>query len=572
MHFYDPHAPYDPPPDFRGKHGSAPYAGEIAFADSQLARLLKSIPRRKRTARKDTIVVVTADHGEGFGEHGENGHGLLLYEESVHVPLVVRATGLLRAGLRIAQPVSLVDVVPTVCELAGLAVPEEVQGRSLAALAGGEHRDAVAVPIYSETLYPGRFGWSDLRSLRVGSWRLVQSSESELYDLAADPQEAHDLAAAQPDVVRETTRALAGLRSQLERSATAATEIGLEEAARLRALGYVGGAVVAPAAAGAPLPNPRRKIEVYTQLLQARQALADGDLASAERQAERLVEREPGMIEGRIALGEVLLRQRRFTDAAAAFRGALERRSGDPTLVAALATAEIEAARPDAALEVLTPAMRDQPREPRFHFLAGRAHLLRGQLADARREFEEGLRLNPGSAAALVELAGVAVADGDPERAVSLAQQALAIDPRARGAHLAWGQALDRMHQDEQAKAQVETELTAWPDDFRAALLLGELAERRGDSAAAESFFRRAIAIEPRFAASHLRLARRLLESGGDAAEGVELARRALELGVNGEQRALTYYLLADFYSRLGETALSRQNARLAQESLPHGQ
>src|SRR4029453_10208379 len=195
-------------------------------------------------------------------------------------------------------------------------------------------------------------------------------------------------------------------------------------------------------------------------------------------------------------------------------------------------------------------------------FLAGRAHLMRQELAEARRAFEAGLKLNPRSAAALVELAGVALAEGDPPQSVKLAQQALALDPRARGAHLAWGQALDGLHQYDEARTQVEAELAAWPDDFRAAFLLGDLAERQGDAAAAEEYFRRAIVIEPRFALAHLRLARRLLERGGDAREGLKLASRALELGVAGEDPGLAYFLLPDFYSRLGDTALSRQNAR----------
>jgi len=569
VHLYDPHAPYTPPAEYSRRFPNDPYAGEIAFADAQLGRLLSFLDRR--TPRDRLLVIVAGDHGEAFGEHGETGHGLLLYGESLHVPLVLSGGPLAPASRRIAEPVSLVDVLPTVCELAGLPVPAAAQGRSLGALNRSASREKTPVPIYAETLYPGRFGWSELRSLRVGDWHLIQSSENELYDLADDPHETRDLAAAKPAELRETVRSLAGLRAKLESGPAAASEaVALDEAARLRALGYLAGAPAAPPAAAASAPNPRRKIVVYEQLLQARQSLADGDLAGAEQQAAAIVEHEPAMAEARIALGEVLLRERRFADAAAAFRTALGQHPGDPTLLSALATAELQAGRPDAALAALEPAIRDQPQEPRFHFLAGRAHLLRQEVADARREFAEGLRLNPRSAAALVELAGVAVVEGDAAQAVTLAQRALAIDPRARGAHLVWGQALDRLHDDANARVQVETELAAWPDDFRAAFLLGELAERRADAAVAEASFRRAIALEPRFAVAHLRLARRLLERGGDPSEGVGLARRALELGVQGEDRALAYYLLADFYSRLGETARSRQNARLAKESLHH--
>ena len=195
VHLFDPHMPYAPPSPFRERFANNPYAGEIAFADSQLARLLDKVDLTR------TIVVIAGDHGEGFGEHGEHGHGLLLYEETLHVPLIIASPAGLPRGIRVPTPVSLVDIYPTLAELVDLQSPP-VQGHSLVPLCRGSRTHPT--PIYAETLYPRRrFGWSELRALRDGSRKLIDSSRPELYDLREDPRESHDLAAARPEVLRE---------------------------------------------------------------------------------------------------------------------------------------------------------------------------------------------------------------------------------------------------------------------------------------------------------------------------------------------------------------------------------
>src|SRR5262249_6265396 len=157
------------------------YLGEIAFADAQLQRLLDFLARHGLA--DSTIVVLAGDHGEGFAEHGEEGHGLLLHDETLRVPLVVRAPGHCRAGTRVAETVSLVDVLPTLAELLSLPAPGNLQGRSLVPSLRGE-RAPGGREIYSETFYPRRFGWSEVTALEEGGFRvLAAGGAAELYDL-----------------------------------------------------------------------------------------------------------------------------------------------------------------------------------------------------------------------------------------------------------------------------------------------------------------------------------------------------------------------------------------------------
>src|SRR5262249_20884537 len=166
VHFYDAHAPYAPPEPYAGRHRDALYDGEVAFVDAQVARLLEYLDRRGLAG--STVVVAAADHGEALGEHGELTHGLLLYEPTLRVPLLVRAPGL-PAGRAIRPPVGLADVAPTLAGLLGASLSSAPAGKPAPALDGRDLSAALAAgteppegDLYAETEYPRTFGWSGL--------------------------------------------------------------------------------------------------------------------------------------------------------------------------------------------------------------------------------------------------------------------------------------------------------------------------------------------------------------------------------------------------------------------------
>jgi len=250
VHLYDPHLPYAPEPPFAPPPDApdpltaarARYYGEVSYADAQVGRLLAWL---RHTGREDrTIVVVTADHGELLGEHGRTlgTHSTHLVEATVHVPLIVRAPGL--PARVVPEQVRLVDVFPTVLDLLRVAVPEGLDGRSLAPLLRGE--TLASTPAYSETLYE-RFpevapAGAELVSLREGAFKLLRSPvRRELYDLDTDPDELSDVGAAHPDLVAGLERALRRVR-ELPQAPDAPLALEGEERERhlerLRSLGY----------------------------------------------------------------------------------------------------------------------------------------------------------------------------------------------------------------------------------------------------------------------------------------------------------------------------------------------
>ena len=228
-HLYDPHHPYEAPEPFASRHD--PYVAEIAYADSQIARLLDALDHRGVLDR--ALVIVTADHGESLGDHREMDHGIFLYEGVTHIPLIIRASGV--APRRIADIVRITDIMPTILDLLGLPQPA-VDGVSLGGLMRGlsePEREA-----YAESLYPQTHGWAPLFALRRDRFKFIDAPQPELYDLWLDPFEERNVF----DHRRKLATVLqACLRIQAQRGlwTVAGAPVDSELDARLAALGYV---------------------------------------------------------------------------------------------------------------------------------------------------------------------------------------------------------------------------------------------------------------------------------------------------------------------------------------------
>jgi choline-sulfatase len=260
VHLYDVHQPYAPPEPFATRYAADPYAGEIAFADTQMARLVAALGSRGLTRR--TAMIVAGDHGESLGEHGEDAHGLFVYQSTLHVPLIVSGPGF--AIRRVAEPVSLVDVMPTVLDLAGVPSADS-DGVSLTRAVSG--RRLPERTIYAESFFPRRFGWSELRSIRDGRFKLIAAPRPELYDLDADPFE-------QQNLYRERSILARALEARLTPDSAAGPSIGAQMAVdasvreRLASLGYASGAAPlsrATAAAQASSTDPKDHVAAYNE-------------------------------------------------------------------------------------------------------------------------------------------------------------------------------------------------------------------------------------------------------------------------------------------------------------------
>ncbi len=372
VHLYDPHAPYDPPEGFRGVDA---YRGEIAFADAMLGRLLRAWDARPGPS----VVAVTSDHGEAFGEHGEESHGLFVYDTTLHVPLVLRGPGL-PAGRRAGSRVSIADLAATLAALAGA---EAIAGRSLARFSSAA-TDPAAGPLYAETLAPRLdFGWSELRSIQEGRFKYIRAPRAELYDLAADPGETRNLAASLPDVAARLSFAL---DDSLARLGDAESRRGPDPdaAERLRALGYVQG----PEGRGSGA-DPKDRIEVARLIAQAVGPFESPQALVAAYEA--IARRDPENPLVNLRLADALLRSGRAAASVAPFRRvtASQPRSADPWV--GLATALAQTGRTAEAKHALEQALGVDPASGQAHYNLGELARLRGDAAEERRQYEAAL-------------------------------------------------------------------------------------------------------------------------------------------------------------------------------------
>ena len=275
MHLYDPHFPYHPPEPYSREYAAQPYDGEIAFADAQVGRLIQFL--KEKGIYQNTVIVLAGDHGESLGEHGEKTHGFFIYNATMHVPLIIRLPEQ-AAARTVADPVSLVDLMPTVLGAVGVEIPSQVQGHSLLSeLRGGQVESVRDRVLYGETFLPRiHFNWSELRGSENAKYHFIDAPRPELYDLAKDPGEVHNLFAEKKAVAEEMRAKLVGMIRDYSAGKEMAEKTGLDPALmeRLKALGYAGFSGGSdPTISSRDLPDPKDRVATYELISEA---MADG--------------------------------------------------------------------------------------------------------------------------------------------------------------------------------------------------------------------------------------------------------------------------------------------------------
>jgi arylsulfatase A-like enzyme/Flp pilus assembly protein TadD len=492
VHLYDAHAPYEPPPEQRARHPGRPYDGEIAAVDEAVGRLLEALDRRGLGG--STVVAVAADHGEGLGEHGEATHGLLLYEPTLHVPLLLRAPGV-RPRV-VETPVSLVDLAPTLAGLLGRTFPsppeKTLDGRDLSA-ALREGSEPAPADLYAETRYPALFGWSPLAALRRRDLKYIAGPDPELYDLRRDPGETANLAGGNAGQVPGFADRLA----DVEAGAAALPKAPAPDAetrARLSSLGYAAGGE-APPAAGRPggAPDPKAMVQLFQRYERAASRLSGGESGEALAELEDLVAADPA----------------------------------NPVFRGKLAQAWRERGETGKAIPLYRRAAGDAPEDPEAWYNLGSALHEAGLPAEARAAIERALRLDGSRPEAFNTLGIVLLAEGDAEGAHRAFERALALDPRNAHALNNLGNVLRALGRLDEAEGAYRRSAALAPRYAEPWNGLGTLQVDRDRPSAALPLFERALELAP---ASHeVRLNRAIArELAGDAAGAVRDYRDVL--------------------------------------------
>jgi arylsulfatase A-like enzyme/Flp pilus assembly protein TadD len=440
VHLFDPHDPYDPPADLKQRFAAAPYDGEIAAADRAVGTLVAA-------AGADALIVVAADHGEALGGHGETTHGVFLYEESLHVPLLIRFPQRQAAGVRVPTRVRLADIAPTVLESVGMPVPPEMRGQTLQPLfAATANRDDR--PVYAESAYPRRaFGWSPLVSWRSDRFLYVKAPRRELYDLVSDPAAARNLADSRGRVADGLETELARFLREVEPRDTRgggklpAPAVDREVAERLAALGYVGGSGVTPAVTGV---DPKDRIAVANMLHEAILAIEDGAFARAVPLLERVVASEPNIPIAQLNLGVARARQRQYARAVAPLRRAVEMQPAGMRGHYELGIAFYETGDVEAAARELAIVATAMPEWADARYSLGSVYARIDRVPEAIAELRAALALDARHFRANLLLGRILTLRGDAASAVPYLRTAVELQPSSSEAKQFLAEALKR--------------------------------------------------------------------------------------------------------------------------------
>jgi arylsulfatase A-like enzyme/Tfp pilus assembly protein PilF len=425
VHLFDPHAPYRPRQELFGdRFVEQPYDAGIAAADQQIGRIIEFLDRHK--LRDQTLIVVVGDHGEGLGEHDELEHGHMLYNSTLRVPLIVAHPASCKAGHRVHEPISLVELLPMLQECLGLDAKRKSAERSLTvALRGG---DPLPRPCYAETDIPFlEHGWAPQRCLISENWKYIRSARPELYDLSQDPAELQNLAESQLERLLEMENLLAQVESDM--TPRQADDVGLSAAERrtLASLGYVGVSGAKQNDRKQALPDIKDRLKYHDAVVRANHLLDENRPLEALDELQKVVEAVPDYALARMFLGEALAKTGKLDEARQVFRDLAEEEPDKAEAHVRLGWILGRQGRRDEALAELHKAMDLAPETPEYCANLGSVFLELNCPDEARQMFRSAVQIDP--ACGNFEIAKLLESAGDIDGAIKHYKLTLTHDP-----------------------------------------------------------------------------------------------------------------------------------------------
>jgi arylsulfatase A-like enzyme/Flp pilus assembly protein TadD len=402
LHLYDPHFPYSPPAAYFEKWKSHPYDGELAYVDDLMARVTEVFDPAK------TLFVVVADHGEGLGDHNELTHGLFVYDSTQRVPFFMSGPGIQPEV--VADPVGLMDLMPTLLAELQLSPPGDIDGQIMP---GNPVR-----PLYLESwALLRRFGFAPHLAVVDGTHKYIGVTQSELYDLVADPQESNGLSdPKQMQAMADKLQAFSYAQPSLNR-----LDQDPAVAMQLEALGYVEGNFVGKIDGALPDAKDHKEAIVNGQL--AEHHSRKGEFKKAETLLRGLVKSYPDALEFPSRLASVLSKQGQKVEAVAVLKAAADHAPDDPSIMAALAVHHAREGRFEQATARFQSAADALPWAPGLRAMAVASQLsVAGGEEEAVRMGLDFLRQFPEDRA-VAGLLGVAFARAEVPQARKLLEQ-----------------------------------------------------------------------------------------------------------------------------------------------------
>ena len=535
VHYFDPHTPYRPLEPYRSLDLPSDYAKEVAAVDGALGELLAGL--RARGRMDGTVVCVTADHGEGLGDHGEGEHGLFLYDETMHVPLILTYPGA-PAGSVVERGVSTVDIAPTLVALAGAGPLGPIDGADLLPLVEGQPWNPRRAS-YAETYFPEfNYYYSNLKALRTARWKYIEAPRPELYDLVADPDETRNLLQTERDTSRVFKERLARYLASAPDLATTEAQISSEALERIQSLGYLSGGDVAEAAT--ELPDPKDMRPILETFSAAKEAAYEERWEEARDGFDAVLRHNPSNVVAALHLGRVLLKLHELDRAVETLELAQALAPENTTVAKHLGRAYRMSGQPLQAIETYSKAAADPVQKWLGVVGVAGCYLDLGEFDQAISYLREHAAEVDGDTPAR-SLAGVI-------ETYQQARSRYAESPTEPNRLQVAGLAMDLELFDE-ARTLLDFDPSATVDQVYRLRLLGNLAAREGNSVLSIERFEAARALKPRDGYVNEQLGSLYL-----AQDEPEAAKAALRTAIAvGRTDPRNYYNLACAHALTGE-------------------
>ena len=468
VHFFDPHRPYSFPEEKDGDF-SGPYDQEVSFMDFQIGRLISCL--QKQGIKSKTVVIAVGDHGEGLGEHGEDEHGLLLYNSVMRVPLIISYPGKAKSSREVDNIFSMVDLFPTILDIFGWENSGKISGKSFAETLHSKITSSSRV--YLETEFPlTEYGWSPLGGLIDGDWKYILAPREELYNLRIDPEETQNLASSRPVETRRMKDSLEAIRAKMDISETVPVNLDAHSQQALESLGYIGSGRSRRGAFNETLRDPKDAIGMRREFINALNKFNRGNADQAKRLLMDLIQRSPESYVFRFQLARIFYQQGFFEQAYAEFSQLVEL----------------------------------HPDEYKTHYNLGKTLIKLGRHSEAIQELELALELDQGKTQAYNNLGIAFLMSGNFDKAMAAFNCSLSLDANQVDPHNNIGNSLLGLGRIADAAREFKRSVEIEPDFFEGHYNLGICLLKLGKNRQAAREFQESLRLRPNFSPAQKKL------------------------------------------------------------------
>ncbi len=567
IHLYDPHTPYSPPSPFRERFMDKPYRGEVEYTDYQLGKFFDFLKNEKLF--DNTLIIITADHGESLGQYHEKTHGFFIYQPTVWVPLIMRAPINFPAK-RVNVLVESVDIVPTILETLGIDKNRDIQGKSLLPLMLGKGDKREFDIAYTETYYPRfHYGWSELKAIYSRGYKYIYSPKEELYDLKNTNSEERNILLHKSKLRKRMKKILQKFIKEKSKKSLSVIEnrnLNKEEIKKLAALGYI--STMVNTKDKKILADPKDKIHIYNNLLKIKKLMGERKNDEAIILIKEIISKEPEITDAYMVLGNLYYRKKDYKAAMDSFYNVLKRKPDYNFAMINIVNCLLGMGDLKKAKKEVNRFLKQFPEDYALYSALGKIYLMQNDYDKSLENFLKVLEINPRNGEIMNKIGEIYIVKGKLEKAENYLRKAVTIAPKLKGVYYNLAQVEEKRECIEKAIEYYQKEIENNPENFKAHYNLAENLREIGEYDKAVNHYEKSMEIKPEFNIPYFMVAKYLFNQKQELERAIALCLKGVKIKPYNKYTVFGYYLLSDIYSFLNDNSNSDKYYRKGKEIL----